>query len=118
MKKLFSSMVLVLNRIIHSSKLVTYVLIHTYYKNLLQKSYNHNVTQGLRNPKQDLIQLLQQNYFETPYSNRPTFRTLILGSFALAKHSFTLVKSQPRNAACKCGSGKKFKNCCMLKYKI
>lgn len=108
--------VLFLNRIVHSSKLITYVLVQTYYAKLLQKSFDYNKTQGFRNTKADLLQTIQEQYFTSKYNERMLFKTYIEGSFYLAQYSETLKKSQPRNASCICGSGKKFKKCCRNKY--
>lgn len=105
-----------INTFFCSSFIITNLILKIKYKKLIDKCYITNVAQGFRNQKQELIQTITQLYYNTPYSKRLFVRDYIIASFQLAKTSYKMMKSQDRNAKCNCGSGKKFKQCCRLKY--
>lgn len=115
--KYFKRIILLpINRIIVFHPLIVRFIITYRYKKLFKKLQIHNKQQSFKISDAELKKGIIHTYFSIPINNRQFIKDYIIGSFMVAETNYKFKKAQPRNSLCNCGSGKKFKKCCMLKY--
>ncbi|WP_435415340.1 SEC-C metal-binding domain-containing protein [Polaribacter aestuariivivens] len=105
-----------INTIFCSNKIIFFIILRLKYYKLLEKVHQHNIKNRISKNKKDLIKSIKTLYFNTNFLERLYIKNYLEGSLLVADVSTKLKKSQGRNEKCNCGSGLKFKKCCILKY--
>ena len=114
--KLFLKLLLVCNTKICSNKTIALFVVKYRYSNLLNEVITFCNTQRFLFSKPTLIKAVLIAYYQTNKKNRKFLKEHISLFKVLPDVSSDLRKSQRRNDLCNCGSGIKFKNCCLKKY--
>lgn len=108
-------LLLPINTFFCGNKYLVKILLKTKFKKEiknLQKSNNKN--RYLISDK-ELIKGIITAYFQQ--KKRLFIKDYITSMYMVPDATYKMVKSQGRNEPCNCGSGKKFKKCCQLKYR-
>ena len=87
------------------------------YRKLIKaiKLYLYNVKR-FKITERELRMIAVSNYKFINLKERLYFKKYILDLRYISEYYDKKKKSQNRNELCSCNSGKKFKNCCLLKY--
>lgn len=104
-----------INTLLCSNKLILRLLLYTKFKKSLKKLQVNNIENKYFISDKEVINSIIQVYFST--KKKVFIKDYITGMFMVPEASYKMIKSQPRNSLCNCGSGKKFKKCCLLKYR-
>lgn len=105
-----------INNLVCANQLVFYFVLQVRFSNLLVKLQDNYKKNKIIAKKEDILTAISKVYFTTPRKKRTFIKNYIIGSFYVPEASHKMVKSQGRNEKCNCGSGLKFKKCCLKKY--
>ncbi len=117
MNKTITKVLLALNTFFCSNTFIVELIVKSKYNKVIDEVIEF-CTEKKRYlfKKDDLIAAVVLIYFQTKRKDRLFIHQYITSFKTVPDVSYAMQKSQRRNERCDCGSGLKFKNCCLKKY--